>query len=257
MIDTRLVRATLVAGLFAAFLPGFAHAQEAEEAEWASTATLGASVFFGNTSQTAVLAGATAQRLSPVLEANAGISFAYGEARDPNGISSVNKRSWSASTQLDFDPTNPFNLFLSGKVESVFEKRIDLRWNAGGGARYQFLRQGPNRGSLALAVLGEQTRPRDATDEEIETVGKWSARLRYTREMAGGMITFSSDTQYEPELDDLAIFTLSSTNSFTFQLTEGLALQLQFVDDYDSEAEARGARTNNDGRLFFSVVTTF
>jgi len=255
MTRIRQFRSAFVGLLLALLAPAAVHAQDDEAAEWATAATLGASVFFGNTSQTALLTSVGTTYESSVLALSSAAAFAYGEARDPEGVSSVNKRSWNLSSQIDFDPTNPFNLFVSGKVESVFEKRIDLRWNAGGGARYQFIREDENRASVALAVLGEQTRPRDS--DEIDTVAKWSARLRYTRQLAGGMITFSSDTQFEPELEDLEIYTLSSTNSFTFQLTEGLALQLQLVDEYDTEAEARGARTNNDGRLFVSVVTTF
>jgi hypothetical protein len=36
-----------------------------------------------------------------------------------------------------------------------------------------------------------------------------------------------------------------------------MAVQLSFVDAYDTEAEARGARSNNDGQIFFSLAATF
>jgi len=44
------------------------------------------------------------------------------------------------------------------------------------------------------------------------------------------------------------------TTSFS---NERMAVQLSFVDAYDTEAEARGARSNNDGQIFFSLAATF
>ena len=42
-----------------------------------------------------------------------------------------------------------------------------------------------------------------------------------------------------------------------FQLSQRVGVQFSFVDSYDSEAEIRGARSNNDAQLFFGVVGTF
>ena len=41
------------------------------------------------------------------------------------------------------------------------------------------------------------------------------------------------------------------------QLSQRIGVQFSFVDSYDSEAESRGALSNNDGQIFFGVVGTF
>ena len=51
--------------------------------------------------------------------------------------------------------------------------------------------------------------------------------------------------------------TFTSRNSIAFQLNTRIVVQLAFVDAYDTEAEARGARSNNDGQIFFSLAATF
>ena len=53
------------------------------------------------------------------------------------------------------------------------------------------------------------------------------------------------------------MFTLTSRSSLAFQLSQRIGVQFSFVDSYDSEAEFRGARSNNDGQIFFGVVGTF
>jgi Protein of unknown function, DUF481 len=232
-----------------------AAAQEANPSK--TRAELGASVFFGNTSQIAVTTAATTERSSNDLGFVSRMSYTYGEATDLDGKTTVNKRSWNVGTDLNLYPERPVNAFISGKVESVFEKKIDLRWNVGGGARVQFFR-GPTGGAeFSVAVVAERTIPRREVGQAAVTVAKWSSRVRLTRELAEGRITFQFDTTYEPEWRDLGTFTLGLSNSLAFQLTEGLALQVSVKDSYDSQAVSRGARTNNDGQLFFSVVSTF
>jgi Protein of unknown function, DUF481 len=229
----------------------------AQEDQWRTRAELGASVFFGNTSQTAVTSAASAERTSPVLGVLSRAAFTYGEGTDEQGIASVNKRAWNLAIDLSFDPEKPFNVFVRGKTESIFEKKIELRYNGGVGGKYQFLRSETGRAEFSLAVLSEKTIPRDETGRESTVVGKWASRFYMTRALADGRITFESETSYEPEFDDAGVFILNSKNSLAFQLSERLALQFSFVDQYDSEAKGRGARTNNDGQLFFSVVSTF
>jgi uncharacterized protein DUF481 len=249
------VGALVLPGLFAlATIPAGAQ----ESSPWKSRAELGASVFFGNTSQIAATTTTTTERNTGALGFSSRMTYTYGESTDIDGKTTVNKRSWNIGTDLNFDPEKFLNAFVRGKVESVFEKKIDLRWNVGGGGRIQFLR-GPGGGNaeFSMAVVAERTRPRIETGQATVTVAKWSSRLRFTHAMAEGRITFESDTTYEPELGDLGTFTLVLRNALAFQLTEGLALQVSVMDSYDSQAVSRGARTNNDGQLFFSVVSTF
>lgn len=249
-------RARVLACALLAASPAVAAAAQ-ESPAWKTRAELGASVFFGNTSQIALTTAASAERASDALGLVSRLTYTYGESTDADGNTSVNTRSWNIGTDIDLDPASPVNAFVRGKVESVFEKKIDLRWNVGGGAKVQFLR-GPMGGAeFSLAIVAERTKPREEVNQPTVTVAKWSSRFVFTREMASGRVTFASETSYEPEFDRLGTFTLSLRNALAFQLTEGFALQVSVRDAYDSQAKSRGARTNNDGQLFFSVVSTF
>jgi len=233
---------------------GPAHGQEKT---WSAKTELGASIFFGNTSQSAVTTSLSATRDQGLLDWAGRVGFAYGEASDADGNSFVNKRAWDTELEMNLASGSALNGFLRGKMESIFEKKIDLRYNAGAGGRYRFGSEDGNRVELSLAMVAEKTIPREGAGEEEGVVGKASARFKIVRDTDEGRVRFQSDTTYEPEAADLTTYTLTSRNSVAFRLNQTIALQLSFVDAYDSEAIARGARSNNDGQLFFSLVGTF
>ncbi len=183
--------------------------------------------------------------------------FVYGEASTDDGDTFVNKRAWNAALDVNYDPGSALNGFVLGKVESVFEKKIDLRYSAGVGGRYQLGAEGGTQTELSAGVLAEKTIPRDGAGEEEGVVAKLAARFKLTKGARDGRVRFESDTTFEPEASDIAVYTLTSRNSIAFQLNERMAVQLSFVDAYDTEAEARGARSNNDGQIFFSLAATF
>jgi hypothetical protein len=112
---------------------------------------------------------------------------------------------------------------------------------------------------LSLAVLAERTFPTeralDDADDELEAI--WLARVRARRELSEGRVTLQSETRYQPTFDRIDDFTLTSTSSLAFALTEVVSLKLTFVDNYDSGAIERGARINNDGQFFVSVLSAF
>ena len=55
---------------------------------------------------------------------------------------------------------------------------------------------------------------------------------------------------------DAAIAEVRSAFGST-KLSEIISLKLSVVDQYDSRAKVRGARDNNDGRVLFSVLSSF
>ena len=228
-----------------------------QEKSWSAKTELGASVFFGNTSQSALTSSLSGTLERGLLDLVARAGFVYGEASTPEGDTFVNKRVWDAALDVNFDPGSALNGFARGRIESIFEKKIDLRYSAGGGGRYQFGSGDDTQAELSLAVIAEKTIPREGAGEEQGVVGKWSARFKLVRGADGGRLRFESDTTYEPEASHLSAYTLTSRNSIAFQLNQRIAVQLSFVDAFDSEAVERGARSNNDGQLFFSLVSTF
>ena len=228
-----------------------------EEKTWSAKTEVGASVFFGNTSQSAVTTSLSGDLERGVFDLAGRAGFAYGEASTDEGDKFVNKRAWDTALDINYDPGSALNGFVRGKLESIFEKKIDLRYNAGVGGRYQLGSDGGTQSELSVAVLAEKTIPREGAGVEEGFVTKWSARFKLTKGADGARVRFESDTTFEPEAADIGVYTLTSRNSVAFQLNQRIAVQLSFVDAYDSEAITRGARSNNDGQIFFSLVSSF
>lgn len=233
-------------------------AQEEEDGPWEWQGEVGASLFFGAAEQTAVTLRGTAERTSQLLELSLGSGFAYGEAQNPEtGESFVNKRSWSGDAALDYRPQSHFSPFVFGSAEGGLERQIDLRVSGGAGAKYRFVQSDRARLDLSLAALAERTDPRTApgVDDQVETKGRWSLRLRAAREFGDGRTSFNVVSFYRPAFQEPSDdYTVDLEASLGFNLNDTVALKLSFVDRYDSLAETRGAASNNDGRLFVSLV---
>ncbi len=233
-------------------------AQQADEGtrNWRAKGELGGSAFFGNTSQSALTAALSGEVGLGFTQLDGRTGFAYGRAANEAGETFTNKRAWDIAVRLDFDPGSSAGAFVISKVESILEKKIDLRYSAGAGAKYGIGGDG-TQAEFNLALLVEKTIPREEVGVPEEVVAKWAAGFRLEREIDGGRVRFETETSVEPEVRELGVFTLTSRSSLTFQVSQRIGVQFSFVDSYDSEAEFRGARSNNDGQLFFGVVGTF
>lgn len=233
-------------------------ALEGQTAQWVVEGELGASVFFGNRDQTTLTTRAQMERADSSYEFTAKADFAYGEATDDAGTDFVNKRSWSVAGNIDYHPFSRVNPFVFGTMQSSYEKRIDLRYDAGAGGKITVLRSPTARVDFRGALLVEKTiNADDGGSDGSETLARWSGRLRLRKDLRDGRVIFNSETAYQPVFDELDNFTVKSENSVSFEVSEIVSLKLSFVDMYDSGAEDRGARTNNDGQLFFSVLSSF
>ena len=230
-------------------------AQQAGEGtrNWAAKGELGGNAFFGNTSQSALTAALSGEVDLGFLQLNGRTGFAYGRAANEAGETVTNKRAWDMAVRLDFDPSSSAGAFLISKVESIFEKKIDLRYSAGAGGKYGIGGDG-TQAEFNLALLVEKTIPREEAGVPETVVAKWAAGFRLERATDGGRVRFETETSVEPEVRELGVFTLTSRSSLAFQLSQRIGVQFSFVDSYDSEAEFRGARSNNDGQIFFGVL---
>ena len=219
-------------------------------------AEVAASLFFGNTRQTLAALRTAASRTDSTLELRGEARFNYGEATDEENRTFVSKRSWLASANLDHRPFASVSPFILSTVESSLERRLDIRYNFGGGSKVVLARSEESLTDVSVALLGERSRFPGANGATItESLARWSARFR-TRHSITDRLSVESVTFYRPELDAVDRFTFSSVNTLGYQVTPRITLRLSFVDNYDSEARDRGARTNNDGELVVGVMTT-
>ncbi len=240
-------------------LVGVAHPIAAQSAvQWTVEGELGASVFFGNRHQTTLTSRAQMARADSSYQFSTKVDFAYGEASDDAGNAFVNKRSWSLGSNVDYHPFSRVNPFVFGTVQSSYEQKIDLRYDAGAGGKITVLRNSTSLVDFRGAILVERTMSADQNGGgEDETLARWSGVLSIRRTLNEGRITFNSETSYQPAFDAFDDFTVESVNSIGFQLSEVISLKLSLVDKYDNGAQDRGALTNNDGQLFFSVLSSF
>jgi len=234
--------------------------QEAESpppVEWSFESEVGASVFFGASDQTTVATKLASARRGPRYETEADFSFLYGEAQGEGGDSFVNKRSWEVGSTLNYRGFSWLNPYAFGRVLSSLEKRIDVRYNGGAGAKATVLDSEATRLDFALAVLAEKTVEDAPGNGEDELLARWTGSFRFRRSFSQERVLFETQTEYNPVFDQFDNFTVKSESSLAFRLSEVISLKLSLLDNYDSRAEDRGARSNNDGRVLFSVLASF
>lgn len=143
--------------------------------------------------------------------------------------------------------------------EGSLKRQIDSRISGGAGGRYRFVETEQARLDLSLAALLERTDSRldetESPDVDPITVNtRWSVRLRARRILSGERLRFDLVTFYKPRIDRMADYTVQVTASTQYALTDIISLKLSLLDNYDSLAKDRGARSNNEGQLVFSVL---
>jgi hypothetical protein len=215
-----------------------------------------ASLSFGNVDQTTTFTRLVASSVDSTLELSTDGFFTYGETR-VDGVPSVNKRSWGGSLSANLRPFAQLTPFMLASIESSLEKRIVRRYSGGGGAKLVFVKREGITSDVSLALLAERTVTAPSDTERVEKVyARYSARYRLERKV-DDRVTFSLLTFYRPEFSALHRFTTSANVAATYKLAKALALKATFVDNYDSEARGRGARSNNDGDVLFGLIATF
>lgn len=233
-------------------------AQAADQRPWSFDAEVGASLLFGSTEQATVLSRARYELEVTRWELGVAGSYDYGETHDADDGRFVSKRAWSASLSADYMPDGRLSPFVYATAEGSLQRQIDSRVSSGVGGRYRFVDSENARVDFSLAALLERTAARDPgpDDDPVTSIGRWSARFRARRTFAEDRMTFDLVTFYRPRIDDGEDYTVEVTAGLQYALTSILGLKLSLVDTYDSRARSRGARSNNDGRLLFSVIAS-
>ena len=233
-------------------------AQDEAERDWSLDGELGANVFFGASEQTTALFRSAFEHQDERWEVSLRGTFTYGEAQNQDGVRFVSNRSWMALAGLDYD-AGRWSPFFFGSSEGSFERAIDLRMSGGAGARYTFVENDLSRIDASLALTAEFTRPRGVEGEVTEDtwLARWSARGRTRRHFWDGRGELNLVVFYRPALGDSEDYTIELDTSVSFALNHAFTLKLSLVDRYDNLAVSRGARANNDGRIYFSFLASY
>jgi hypothetical protein len=103
----------------------------------------------------------------------------------------------------------------------------------------------------------EQTVTADGNGGEEEWLGRWTGAVNYRRSFSEDRAVFQAKVDYNPKFQQLDNFTFQAESSLAFRLTEIVSLKLSVRDNFDNQAKDRGAASNNDGRVLFSVLASF
>jgi putative membrane protein len=258
-------KAKTTTAALAAFLltvPGIALAQTSESApptpvDWTVETEVGASVFFGANDQTTVATELGVARESRRFELESDVHFLYGEASNDEGDNLVNKRSWELGSNLDYRGFSWLNPYVFGSARSSLEKKIHRRYKVGGGAKLTALDSDVSSLDFAAAVAVEQTIGADGNGGDTEWLGRWSGAVNFRRTFSEERAVFEANADYNPKFQQLNNFTFQAESSVAFRLSEVVSLKLSVRDNFDNQAKSRGAVSNNDGRVLFSVLAAF
>lgn len=247
----------MVALFFSIPVAGRGQEEPPPPVDWSFEGEVGASVFFGASDQTTVATKLNVDRKGRHFEVENDLSYLYGEATTEDRNTFVNKRSWSVATNADyqgFSRVNPY--FFSGALSSL-EKAIKIRYKGGAGAKLSVLDTEETRLNLAVAILGERTVERAPDNGGSELLARWTGALGFRRSFSEERTVLEAKADYNPVFDQFDNYTIQAESSVSFRLSEIISLRLSVVDNYDSRAVDRGARDNNDGRVLFSVLSSF
>ncbi|HVX39269.1 MAG TPA: DUF481 domain-containing protein [Gemmatimonadaceae bacterium] len=229
----------------------------AQNPGWHSVLEANASTFFGATSQTLTALAADVSHGGEGFTADAHFKFRYGEAEDAKKVKSVNARGVSVSTSVDVAPHGRFSPFVMFTGETSLEARIESRFSGGAGAKWMFAKSSTGSASVSLAVLGERTAAlADTLTSRIKGVARYSWRVKMDQRL-DDKVSVSHATFYAPIVNSPEQFTVTSTTVGSYALSKPVALTVTFTDNYDSQAELRGAPGNNNGSLLFGVRGSF
>lgn len=234
-------------------------AAQSWDGDWSVEGSIGGTFFFGDREQSLFTSQIEFERADDLFESTTDFRFTYGVTTDGEGVTEISRRSWVASTGLDFRPGDGVSPFVSGRMESSLERRIGLRYDAGAGLRVNRVEDRQNRIDFSLQILAERTYGRvdGSTAAEEVSLTRWSSDLRIRRTVWGERIRLDLRNNYRPVFDEFGNFTLSSNNMATLEVTEVIGLRFGFRINHDSRAVDRGADTNRDGRVEMSVVAQF
>jgi len=223
---------------------------------WHSIVEANASMLFGAASQSVAAATSTFSHVGEGFTADASLRFRYGESEDEQRVKFVSARGWGATASADFTPNSRFVPFFFGATEASLEKRIANRSSGGIGAKWVFAKSNTGSASISLALLGERTAALSDTTIPVESVARWSWRVK-SEHKVHDHLSVSHVTFYAPVVNAPGDYTITSTSVGAYSLSESVALTLTFIDNYDSQARFRGAPANNDGSLLFGIRSAF
>ena len=224
--------------------------EEAEGPKWTGTVNFGLTFTDGNTETLNAAAGFDAKRRAEKDRWTAKAFWNYAE-QEINKKSEITQRNLGGSLKYDYFATEKLYYLGVAGAESDEFANLDLRYNAGAGAGYQF------REDDKMNLSGEAGLNYFAEEYESGTDADYiAARVAYDYENhLRETVVVAQTAEIFQGLEDIEDFYSKLDTRCRVTLTESMFAQLQWVMDYDNSPAPYAYRM--DHRVILSLGWSF
>lgn len=202
----------------------------------------------GNVEYAAYLGKINIVRKDSLIEYSLNAQFAYSEQE-----SKKKQNSKIVSLNVDFLPNDVWSPFLITKLESFYEKHINLRQQYGLGIKYTLLNALENKFSISLATLYDNTKF-GLSDIKSPETAKLSVRVKGSNNFDNKLkITYLSF--YQPSINDFQDYTINSNVTLELPISSVISISTTVSDIYDNIVPA--GYKQNDLLLYLGFTVSF
>jgi putative salt-induced outer membrane protein YdiY len=213
-------------------LSGQEPAAQAAPERWDGMFELGFSGATGNTSLAVLTTGFRVKHLETErYELEWSVNYRYGESEGQ-----VIARSMKTGLSYDLHPEAAWSPFAFVDAERDAFRRLDVRTNAGVGAKRTFVNHDTASFSLSAAVLHDYENFRTAPDQESvasRSNARWSLRAKGHRVLTSG-VRFDHVSFFQPVWDEADDYNIDTNTKATVLLTERVGVTFSYTFRRDS-----------------------
>lgn len=217
---------------------------------WSGTVNMGLTLTEGNSETLSAVFNADATREGEHDRYTLKSFWNYSE-QVTNGVEELTQRTAGLSGQYDYFPGEKWYLFGKAGVETNEQADLDVRYYAGPGVGYQFVKDEEKSFSGEAGLLYFNEKYDDGTDDD-----KIALNLAYDFDWKiSPTTTFEQDLDAFPAIDDFDDVFVKVDSRLTTNLTKSMISTLQYVIDFDHTPAAGAKQT--DHRVVFTLGWAF
>lgn len=227
-----------------AFLAASRAVAQKKHHDWGGSVSAEAIVQSGNVETQFATFRGDVSTIDSLVEVGFHGEFAYGEQ---DGIK--NQQLLLGTATVDFWAENVLSPFLLGSAETNFQRQIDLRWQAGGGLKWQFWRDTTNDVSISGAALFDATEYDPAAGLDAVHTGRASFRLKGQHILLNTYLLITHTTFFQPSLSLAEDFRWNTLITFDVPLSSVLALRASVGNTFENIVPV--GKKKHDTKLLF------
>lgn len=212
--------------------------------DWKSTIAAEAIVQSGNVNTQLFTLRGDVSHVDSLFEVGFAGTFAYGEQEELK-----NEQLLLGALTADLWPQDVISPFVVGAAEYNFQRRVDLRWQAGAGAKWTFWEDSLNTVSLSPAVLFDATTYDPAAKLDDVRTARGSVRLKGKHLLLNSALVFSHLSFFEPSLSNGDDYRWNTLLILDIPVSKVVSLRTSFNSTFENIV-AEGKKKNDSKFLF-------